>query len=917
MAEGISREEMRELFKEFFGGSSGGGGGGGGGSFKTKDLEDTLKDVQKRFQSTAVASQKAFGATNTFLNVFNKSSQEARESLSNMNRSIDEIDDVLRTHKNNLTDSQKKQLEANKQEMQRRVASSESVSAYTSALGSAFAGAAKTLVSTVTNIASTIAGGGSGFAIAGSIAEAQIDITNQANQGLASAAQTSGAAMMGMGGRAKAAGMGLMALGTVAGFASDALSTFAKAGVKIMIAEGEKVINTYKNMANNGVIFGNGLQGMGEATRGTKLRLEDMAEVVSQNREAFGRAGIGMTEATKRVGAVAKAMATSKVDRELLALGYSYKDQAAMSAETLATMRMARGGANVTNQQVAEATKKYAENLTLIASITGEDIKAKQAKIADENANLAMEAKIAEMDPKQATEFRASLAAMTETQRKAVRDQMIFGTIRDKDAALLMATNSGFRKSVGEITEAQKAGRLSTEETLRINNKYSAEMRDEALKRGKDLGAAAYAGGESAQALAKTQYEMSQSGILYAANAKEEAKRQKEAQDKAREADPSKPTTDPTQAMFQSIEAGAELSKKLQEKVISNLSIMPNLLAKYYAEIEKLIDNMADGGQSATGWLEKLTMGLMLAQTALSLFGLLKGKVPKLPGMGTTVAKPAAPRMTPSQLSAYKANRVAGMPAMAAKEAATAATQTGPGGVAKALAGSADDAAKAAAGSAIKSTASGALKKLPLIGTLLTAGSAAMDVSATENKLKAGQITKQEARKEQAGSIGEAGGALAGGAAGAKMGAVIGTFIAPGIGTAVGGVLGGVIGSIAGAWGGKKAGTAAADAAKLGTTPNTAATAKPPAMAEQAKAKVEAEMKAKLDADRVAADAKKKPGAAKKSVEELLEDQNKLIATQNANAAQAQKLMMSKFDNMTLALGDQSDIARKHLRASL
>jgi len=916
MAEGISREEMRELFKEFFGGSSGGGGGSGGGSFKTKDLEDTLKDVQKRFQSTAVASQKAFGATNTFLNVFNKSSQEARESLGNMNRSIDEIDDVLRTHKNNLTDSQKKQLEANKQEMQRRVASSESVSAYTSALGSAFAGAAKTLVSTVTNIASTIAGGGSGFAIAGSIAEAQIDITNQANQGLASAAQTSGAAMMGMGGRAKAAGVGLMALGTVAGFASDALSTFAKAGVKIMMAEGEKVINTYKNMANNGVIFGNGLQGMGEATRGTKLRLEDMAEVVSQNREAFGRAGIGMTEATKRVGAVAKAMATSKVDRELLALGYSYKDQAAMAAETLATMRMARGGANVTDKQVAEATKKYAENLTLISAITGEDIKAKQAKIAEENANLAMEAKISEMDPKQAAEFRASLAAMTDTQRKAVRDQMIFGTVRDKDAALLMATNSGFRKSVGEITEAQKAGRLSTEETLRINNKYSQEMRDEALKRGKDLGAAAYAGGEAAQGVAKSQYEMSQAGIRYAGSLEEAQKRQKEIQDKAREADPSKPTTDPTQAMFQSIEAGAELSKKLQEKVIANLSVMPNLLAKYYAEIEKLIDNMADGGQSATGWLEKLTMGLMLAQTALSLFGLLKGKVPKLPGMGTTVAKPAAPRMTPSQLSAYKANRVAGMPAMAAKEAATAATQTGPGGVAKALAGSADDAAKAAAGSAIKSTASGALKKLPLIGTLLTAGSAAMDVSATENKLKAGQITKQEARKEQAGSIGEAGGVLAGGAAGAKMGAVIGTFIAPGIGTAVGGVLGGVIGSIAGAWGGKKAGTAAAEAAKLGTT-NTAATAKPPAMAEQAKAKVEAEMKAKLDADRVAADAKKKPGAAKKSVEELLEDQNKLIATQNANAAQMQKQMMGKFDNMASLMGDQSDIARKHLRVSM
>lgn len=880
-----------------------------------KDLTKTLNEVQKRFQQTAISSQKAFGGTNSFLNLMGKSTAESSKAMNDMRRSIDEIDSTLEQYANTLTDSQKKQLEGDKKELQRRQVSAEAVQTYTQALGSAFAGAAKTLVSTVANIAQTIASGGSGFQIAGAIAEAQIDITNQANQGLAGAAQTTGAAMMGMGGRAKAAGVGLMALGTVAGFASEALSTFAKAGVRIMMAEGEKVINTYQNMSSAGVIFGDGLTGMGNATKGTKLRLEDMSEVVNQNREAFGKAGIGMAEATKRVGAVSRALAASKADRELLALGYTYKEQAAMAAETLATMRQAKGGANVTDAQVAAATKKYAENLSLIASITGEDIKAKQAKIAEENANLAMESKIAEMDPKQAAEFRASLAAMTDTQRKAVRDQMIFGTVRDKDAAQLMATNSGFRKSVDDITKAQKEGRLTAEETLKINNQHSKEMRDEAIKRGKDVGAAAYAGGEAAQGIAKSQYEMANAGIRYAGSLEEAKKRQEDIQKTAKDAKGG--DKDPTAAMFVAIEQGATLAKSLQEKVISNLSVMPGLLEKYYAEIESLIDKMADGGQGATGWLEKLTAGLMIAQAALSLFGLLRGKVPKLPGgLPGTATKAVPARMSPAELSKYKANRAAGMPAQAAKAAATSADDVA-AGVAKSAAQNVP-AAATGAGKAV-------LKKLPLIGTLLTAGVAAKEVADTEQKVKSGQITKAEARKEQAGTIGEAGGALAGGAAGAKMGAVIGTFIAPGIGTAVGGVLGGVIGSIAGAWGGKKAGTAAAEAAKLGqstapTAPgstNTASTAKPPAAAEQAKAKVEAEMKAKLDAERVAAESKKKPGAAKKTVEELLEEQNKLLATQNANAAQMQKQMMGKFDSMTALMGDQADVARKHLRVSM
>ena len=61
-----------------------------------KQLVKTLKEVQDRFQKTAISSQKAFGGANSFLNLMGKSTAESTKAMNEMRRSIDEIDRCLK-----------------------------------------------------------------------------------------------------------------------------------------------------------------------------------------------------------------------------------------------------------------------------------------------------------------------------------------------------------------------------------------------------------------------------------------------------------------------------------------------------------------------------------------------------------------------------------------------------------------------------------------------------------------------------------------------------------------------------------------------------------------------------------------------------------------------------------------------------
>lgn len=87
----------------------------------------------------------------------------------------------------------------------------------------------------------------------------------------------------------------------------------------------------------------------------------------------------------------------------------------------------------------------------------------------------------------------------------------------------------------------------------------------------------------------------------------------------------------------------------------------------------------------------------------------------------------------------------------------------------------------------------GLLRRLPLIGSLLSLGFMASDVMASEG----GEGTREEKDRSTGSAVGRGVGSIGGMAAGAAAGAALGSIV-PGLGTAIGGIIGGVVGGFMG-----------------------------------------------------------------------------------------------------------------------
>jgi len=114
-------------------------------------------------------------------------------------------------------------------------------------------------------------------------------------------------------------------------------------------------------------------------------------------------------------------------------------------------------------------------------------------------------------------------------------------------------------------------------------------------------------------------------------------------------------------------------------------------------------------------------------------------------------------------------------------------------------------ATKAVGKGATTSIGKAAAKRIPLLGTVLTAGFLGSELLETSKQEQAGEITKEEAKKQKAGAVGGAGGGLVGALGGAAAGAAIGSVV-PVVGTVIGGVIGGIAGGLGGEMLGRTAG---------------------------------------------------------------------------------------------------------------
>ena len=430
--------------------------------------------------------------------------------------------------------------------------------------------------------------------LSASLMNAGIDVATTGIKGLGAGAQAVAPMLMRFGPWGMAAGVALEFLGIAASASADTMNKLAKFGVEVLQKEVEKTVKSYNTMNASGAMFANGMQGMRNAAGDAGLTVEQFSGVVKDNSAAIAAAGFGVSEGTRKVGGALKAGGDT-MKRQLLNLGFGFEEQAALVADTMKDMRAAGGGPlRASNEQVAEQTMKYAENLRIIAAITGEDAKKKMQETRDQANQLMFQQKLAGMEEWQRQDVINAMGNMSKQQQKDYMDMVNFGTVINRTGAVMSATMPSYAASIQESADATRRGVLDDKAQREINARYQQGINKEAM--GQTGIAAANAAGAAGTA------NEAAGSILDLVNFNKaqtkEAIKAAEANAKA-----AKNTGDAlTQALTAAEIAAQSMKIKMQEMMDVPIKKFAEVSKAMLEGVQTLIDDVFGGGKSKPGF---------------------------------------------------------------------------------------------------------------------------------------------------------------------------------------------------------------------------------------------------------------------------------------------------------------------------
>jgi len=271
-----------------------------------------------------------------------------------------------------------------------------------------------------------------------------------ANTALTTVGQASRLVGNGLGAMLKSiplAGDALDGLSQTAGGAGQLVTEVLKIGNNILAKELGNTVKNIQEFNKMGASFSGGMLEMRQNSYMAGVTLDQFTSVVKTSRESILAFGDNVADGSERIAKnmLYLSVTTGKSGRnlrdELYALGYSYEEQGELSAQYMANLKATMSAEQfraVTEKQVALGTRQYAEDLKVLADITG-----KNAKQELERARMvSMQQDIlARLDPEQADKFQKQLATMPEAAKKGFLQLISSGGTAITDQATILAMN--------------------------------------------------------------------------------------------------------------------------------------------------------------------------------------------------------------------------------------------------------------------------------------------------------------------------------------------------------------------------------------------------------------------------------------------------------------------------------------------
>lgn len=455
-----------------------------------REFEEQLKALGERFGITNLqlknfgdAAKKGADAFKKSLDELNKEIKKGRAGYADQLRALEQLNDAIEELSEQAQDSVTKdkvvQLQKQRAALMEQAArqnATEQLEYFGEELSRAAINGTGKFVRGLQDNASSVQ-------LTSGILNAGIEIAAAGIAAASNAATGFGASMM----NAKnpfVAGLGVIVngLGFVGKAATEAGKELAKFAVEIFGKELEKTVKAFHDVSSSGALFTDGMEGIRVAAGQSKLTLEDFAAVLGRQSSNLAASGLSVPAAVRKMGG-ALAAGGDGMRKNLLNLGYRIEEHGDLVAETMMSMRQSGGPLQASNAQVAEQTQKYAENLRVIAALTGEDAKAR-AQAAQEQANqLRFQQKLASLPEEQRLAVMKAYQAADKVTRQNFMDLVNFGSVINTQGAILTAQIPG-QKEKQDRMFALYNQRMLDEVSFRqiqkdTNGKIRQQMTDE------------------------------------------------------------------------------------------------------------------------------------------------------------------------------------------------------------------------------------------------------------------------------------------------------------------------------------------------------------------------------------------------------------------------------------------------------
>jgi hypothetical protein len=464
----ISKEELFDMLRDLI---------NDGNSRVTKkeiDLdkfEDSIKKVDNQLKSLRSSVDKTRGSYADQAARSKRVADVAKEEIEALEDLIDSLKDAGRNEEAKAVNTKRFALEEIKQAAESKAANAGFMASLTDGKAHAkvFGNTLVSVAKTTSGVLKDLQSGASASTVANNVLLAGLTLAGQAGSGAGAGLMAAGSAGIASGNKmVKLGSAAALAAGSLLKIGAPAVTEAMKFALEFLGKEFENIAQGFSKVSATGAVFANGMQGMINAAADANLTLQQFGEVVSKNASDLAASGLGMSAAVTRLGKIKVEIDKSGIGTSLQKLGYSFEEQAGLVAEVMGQMNVYGKGRLLGDKEIAAETEKYARDLKLLSSLTGQDAKARMEQARQAANQLAFQNKLAEMAPEQAEAIKRSMALMTAEERKATMETVVLGSVVNKTGAVMMSMNEGFSRNVTEMSERIRSGTLTPEETARI-----------------------------------------------------------------------------------------------------------------------------------------------------------------------------------------------------------------------------------------------------------------------------------------------------------------------------------------------------------------------------------------------------------------------------------------------------------------